>query len=246
MQIELSATKRAAQGTGASRRLRHAGKVPGILYGGAEPPLTIELDHDELYLQAAARGVPRVDHHAHPRRPEAAGAAAGDQHASLEGAGAAHRLPARARGPEDPREGPAALPECRAVAGGEGGGRGHQPRDERHRDLVPAGGSPGVHRGRSVEDHRRALDPREGARLPAGRHAGPPSRRGPGGRVRVAAEGGADRGGRGGAAAEAVPASQVPAAKQAPETPDAAAAGAAPAKPEKGEKPAKAEKGDKK
>ena len=52
MQIELSATKRAAQGTGASRRLRHAGKVPGILYGGAEPPLTIELDHNALYLQA--------------------------------------------------------------------------------------------------------------------------------------------------------------------------------------------------
>ncbi len=52
MQIELSATQRAAQGTGASRRLRHTGRVPGILYGGAEPPLTIELDHKELYLQA--------------------------------------------------------------------------------------------------------------------------------------------------------------------------------------------------
>ena len=45
MQIEISAKKRAGQGTGASRRLRHAGRVPGILYGGAEPPLTIELDH---------------------------------------------------------------------------------------------------------------------------------------------------------------------------------------------------------
>ena len=52
MQIELSATKRTVQGTGASRRLRHAGRVPGILYGGAEPPLTIDLDHNELYLQA--------------------------------------------------------------------------------------------------------------------------------------------------------------------------------------------------
>jgi len=52
MPIELSATKRAAQGTGASRRLRHAGKVPGILYGGAEPPLTIELEHNALFLQA--------------------------------------------------------------------------------------------------------------------------------------------------------------------------------------------------
>jgi large subunit ribosomal protein L25 len=52
MQIEISASKRAAQGTGASRRLRRAGRVPGILYGGAEPPLTIELDQNELYRQA--------------------------------------------------------------------------------------------------------------------------------------------------------------------------------------------------
>jgi large subunit ribosomal protein L25 len=52
MQIEISAAKRAAQGTGASRRLRRAGRVPGILYGGAEPPLAIEFDHNELYLKA--------------------------------------------------------------------------------------------------------------------------------------------------------------------------------------------------
>jgi large subunit ribosomal protein L25 len=52
MQIEISAAKRGAQGTGASRRLRRAGRVPGILYGGAEPPLAIELDHNELYLKA--------------------------------------------------------------------------------------------------------------------------------------------------------------------------------------------------
>ena len=52
MQIEISAKKRAEQGTGASRRLRHAGRVPGILYGGAEPPLPIEFDHNELFLKA--------------------------------------------------------------------------------------------------------------------------------------------------------------------------------------------------
>jgi len=52
MQIEISAATRAAQGTGASRRLRRAGRVPGILYGGAEAPTTIELDHNELYQQA--------------------------------------------------------------------------------------------------------------------------------------------------------------------------------------------------
>ena len=52
MQIEISAARRDTQGTGASRRLRRAGRVPGILYGGSEPPLTIEIDHNELYLQA--------------------------------------------------------------------------------------------------------------------------------------------------------------------------------------------------
>jgi len=49
MKIEISATKREAQGTGASRRLRNAGKVPGIIYGGDKPPVNVELDHKELY-----------------------------------------------------------------------------------------------------------------------------------------------------------------------------------------------------
>jgi large subunit ribosomal protein L25 len=52
MQIEINASKRPTQGTGASRRLRHAGRVPGIVYGGTEPPTNIELDHNELYQQA--------------------------------------------------------------------------------------------------------------------------------------------------------------------------------------------------
>ena len=49
MQIEVIAFKRDAQGSSASRRLRHAGKVPGIVYGGAAAPLQIELDHNALY-----------------------------------------------------------------------------------------------------------------------------------------------------------------------------------------------------
>jgi large subunit ribosomal protein L25 len=52
MKIEINAVKRAAQGTGASRRLRRVGRVPGILYGGAEAPTNIELDHNELFQQA--------------------------------------------------------------------------------------------------------------------------------------------------------------------------------------------------
>lgn len=49
MAISFNAAKRVEQGTGASRRLRHAGKVPGIIYGAGKTPVQIELDHNELY-----------------------------------------------------------------------------------------------------------------------------------------------------------------------------------------------------
>ncbi len=51
MQIEVNAQTRKVQGTGASRRLRRDGKVPGIVYGGKDQPLVIELDHNALMLQ---------------------------------------------------------------------------------------------------------------------------------------------------------------------------------------------------
>jgi large subunit ribosomal protein L25 len=50
MKFEISAHRRETQGTGASRRLRRMGKVPGIVYGGAEGPVNIELDHKHLAL----------------------------------------------------------------------------------------------------------------------------------------------------------------------------------------------------
>ncbi len=49
MKIEINASKREVQGTGASRRLRSAGKVPGIVYGGDKPAVNIELDHKALF-----------------------------------------------------------------------------------------------------------------------------------------------------------------------------------------------------
>lgn len=48
MKFEINADPRKAQGTGASRRLRRAGRVPGILYGGDQGAVNIELDHREL------------------------------------------------------------------------------------------------------------------------------------------------------------------------------------------------------
>ena len=47
--MKVVATTRQAQGTGASRRLRHQGKVPGVLYGGKTEAINIELDHNPLF-----------------------------------------------------------------------------------------------------------------------------------------------------------------------------------------------------
>jgi len=51
MKFELNAQARTLQGSGASRRLRRAGKVPGIIYGGTAAPQAIELDHNDLLLE---------------------------------------------------------------------------------------------------------------------------------------------------------------------------------------------------
>jgi large subunit ribosomal protein L25 len=53
MAIEINATNRKAQGTGASRRLRNTGRVPGVLYGSGDVNL-IEMDHNELYYKLRA------------------------------------------------------------------------------------------------------------------------------------------------------------------------------------------------
>jgi large subunit ribosomal protein L25 len=47
--MKFVAFERAAQGTGASRRLRITGRTPGIVYGGTSEPLAIELDHNALW-----------------------------------------------------------------------------------------------------------------------------------------------------------------------------------------------------
>lgn len=47
--MKFNATLRSVQGTSASRRLRHAGRIPAIVYGGSEKPLNIELDHNEIF-----------------------------------------------------------------------------------------------------------------------------------------------------------------------------------------------------
>ena len=47
--MKFVAFERTKQGTGASRRLRNAGKTTGIVYGGTAEPQAIELDHNALW-----------------------------------------------------------------------------------------------------------------------------------------------------------------------------------------------------
>ena len=49
MQFEFTAFARTTEGRGASRRMRRAGKAPGIVYGGTASPQPIELDHNALF-----------------------------------------------------------------------------------------------------------------------------------------------------------------------------------------------------
>jgi large subunit ribosomal protein L25 len=49
MRIEINAILRQKQGTGASRRLRRAGRVPGVLYGAGRGAEAIEVDLNDLY-----------------------------------------------------------------------------------------------------------------------------------------------------------------------------------------------------
>jgi large subunit ribosomal protein L25 len=48
--FELIAEARDEQGKGASRRLRHHGRIPAILYGGRTEPKALTLDHNKVQL----------------------------------------------------------------------------------------------------------------------------------------------------------------------------------------------------
>ena len=46
----ISATSRAVEGKGASRRLRRSGQVPAIVYGAKADPQNVMLEHNPLWL----------------------------------------------------------------------------------------------------------------------------------------------------------------------------------------------------
>ncbi|MEO6519615.1 MAG: 50S ribosomal protein L25/general stress protein Ctc [Pseudoxanthomonas sp.] len=47
---EMKVQSRKDEGKGASRRLRHAGTVPAIVYGGELKPVSIQLNHNDVWL----------------------------------------------------------------------------------------------------------------------------------------------------------------------------------------------------
>lgn len=49
MAYEVIAQDRKEQGTSASRRLRRTGRVPAVIYGGDQPAVAIDLDHNDTY-----------------------------------------------------------------------------------------------------------------------------------------------------------------------------------------------------
>ena len=46
----LTAFGRKDEGKGASRRLRRAGRIPAVIYGGGAEPASIELEHEPTWL----------------------------------------------------------------------------------------------------------------------------------------------------------------------------------------------------
>lgn len=50
MNFVIQAKKRTVQGSGASRRLRRANRVPAIIYGGNATPELIEVDHNQILI----------------------------------------------------------------------------------------------------------------------------------------------------------------------------------------------------
>jgi large subunit ribosomal protein L25 len=48
---EIKVERRTDEGKGASRRLRHAAKIPAIVYGGSElKPVSIQIEHETIWL----------------------------------------------------------------------------------------------------------------------------------------------------------------------------------------------------
>jgi large subunit ribosomal protein L25 len=76
--FDLIADIREDQGKGASRRLRHQGKVPAIIYGAGRPPRALVFDHNESFYSSVlnikvgekSQAAILKDVQRHPARPQ--------------------------------------------------------------------------------------------------------------------------------------------------------------------------------
>ena len=145
MAIEINATNRKTQGTGASRRLRNTGRVPGVVYGAGDVNM-IELDHNELYyklraeafhasiltlnLEGKKESVLLRDFVMHPFRQQV-------QHIDFQRVDEKKKMHIKV---------PLHFLECGYCAGRERWRRQGQPRDDRSGHHLFAQGSAGLHR----------------------------------------------------------------------------------------------------
>ena len=54
-EITLTADRRTATGSGAVGRLRHTGKIPGVIYGQGSETISIELNHHDVSVSFPTR-----------------------------------------------------------------------------------------------------------------------------------------------------------------------------------------------
>ena len=169
--FELTAEFRETQGKGASRRLRHEGKVPAILYGGHLGGAGVDLEPSEARDHARERALLLDDPEPARRRSDAGRDPEGRAAASVQERDPAHRFSARRGEREDPHQHSAALQGRGGLAGREVAGRHRVAHAYRGRGGVPAEGSAGVHRGRPFGTFAQREHPSVAAEDPGGRAA---------------------------------------------------------------------------
>ena len=171
MQFEFTAFARTTEGRGASRRMRRAGKAPGIVYGGTAAPQPIELDHNALFhalrneafhasiltmkLDGAATKVLLRDVQMHPFKNEIL-------HVDFQRIDENRKIQMKV---------PLHFVNAEESPAVKLSGAHRQPHRHRARHQLPAEGPARVHRGRPVGARGRQVDPRVGAQAAAGRDA---------------------------------------------------------------------------
>ena len=146
--FELVAEFRETQGKGASRRLRHEGKVPAILYGGHSDARALTLSHQKLSIMLENERFYSTILSLKVGDETQAAILKDVQRHPFKNAVAAHRFSTSRREREDPHQHSAALQGRGDFAGRQIPGRPRLAHAQRSRSRVLAQGPAGIHRGR--------------------------------------------------------------------------------------------------